>query len=82
MLRERAQTPGRAPLPKAGRWAIEIKCSLSARPEKGFYIACEDIAPKRAFVVYSGTDAHPLSHDVEATGVRERAQTLLALGPT
>jgi uncharacterized protein len=64
---------------KAGRWWIEIKRGLS-RPEKGFYIACEDIAPKRAFMVYSGTDAHPLSHDVEATGVRELAHTLLALG--
>jgi len=65
---------------KAGRWAIEIKRGLTARPEKGFYIACEDIAPKRAFVVYAGTDAHPVSRGVEATGVRALAQALLALG--
>ena len=64
---------------KAGRWAIEIKRGLMARPEKGFYIACEDIAPKRAFVVYAGTDAHPISREVEAVGVRELAQRLSAL---
>jgi predicted AAA+ superfamily ATPase len=66
---------------KAGRWAIEIKRGLTARPEKGFYIACEDIAPKQALIVYSGTDTHPISNDVTATSVRELAQTLIALGP-
>ena len=65
---------------KAGRWAIEIKHGLTARPEKGFYIACEDIEPKRCFVVYSGKGVYPVSPDVEATGVRELAEMLTAVG--
>ena len=32
-------------------WAIEVKRSLAPKPEKGFYIACDDLKPARAFVV-------------------------------
>lgn len=65
---------------KAGRWAIEIKRGLTARPEKGFYVACDDVAPKQAFIVYPGTGVHPVSADVQATGVRALAEKLLAVG--
>lgn len=65
---------------KAGRWAIEIKRGLTARPEKGFYIAREDIQPQRSFVVYAGADAYPVHRDVEAMGVRGLAELLTALG--
>lgn len=65
---------------KRGRWAIEIKRGLTARPEKGFYVACEDLQPTRSFVVYSGSGTHPLSHGVEAMGVRQLAQELATLG--
>jgi len=45
-------------LPKDGRWAIEIKRALAARPEKGFHQACEDIKPDRRFLAYSGSTAN------------------------
>jgi hypothetical protein len=34
--------PGTAP------WAIEIKRSLSPRPDRGFHLACDDIGPRGA----------------------------------
>jgi predicted AAA+ superfamily ATPase len=63
-------------LPKGERWAIEIKRGLTAKPEKGFYLACEDLQPARRFVVYSGDIRYPITADVEAIGVREFAERL------
>jgi len=63
-------------LPKSGRWAIEIKRSLAAKPEKGFHIACDDIKPKKRFVVYPGEGRHPGGADVEVIGVREMMTAL------
>jgi predicted AAA+ superfamily ATPase len=60
-------------LPSVGRVAVEIKRGLSPKPEKGFYIACEDIRPDRRFVVYSGEDRYPLDPATEVIGVRELA---------
>jgi len=57
-------------------WVIEIKRSLSAKPRKGFYNACEDIQPNKSFVVYSGEERYPVSDDLEAVGVLEMAQML------
>jgi predicted AAA+ superfamily ATPase len=65
-------------LPKGGRWAVEIKRGLTAKPEKGFYIACDDLKPARRFVVYSGDTHFPTSADIEALGVQAMAQTLAA----
>ncbi len=65
-------------LPKGGRWAIEIKRGLTAKPEKGFYLACEDLQPARRFVVYAGDARFPVSADVEAVGLRAMAETLSA----
>ena len=65
-------------LPKDGRWAIEIKRSLTARPEKGFYQACDDIKPDRRFLVYPGTERYPATADTEVIGVREAAEMLQA----
>jgi predicted AAA+ superfamily ATPase len=62
-----------------GRWAIEIKRGLSARPEKGFFIACEDVKPDRRFVVNSGNERYRISEAVETIGVRELAAELAAL---
>src|SRR5579863_1573035 len=64
-------------IPKRGRWAIEIKRGLTARPEKGFHQACEDIKPDRRFLVYSGADRYPVTADTEAVGIRDLAETLL-----
>jgi predicted AAA+ superfamily ATPase len=63
-------------LPKGERWAIEIKRGLTAKPEKGFHIACEDLQPARRFVVYAGEMRFPVSAGLEAIGVRELAETL------
>jgi len=62
-----------------GTWAVEIKRSLSAKPERGFYRAVEDIQPAKAFVAHAGEDRYPLSERVEAIGVWELAQALTGL---
>jgi predicted AAA+ superfamily ATPase len=66
-------------IPKHGLWAIEIKRGLSARPEKGFFIACDDLKPARRFVVNSGTDRYPVNSNTEAMGLRDLAETLARL---
>ena len=38
------------------KMAIEIKYSLTPKPSKGFYIACEDLSPEKKIVVYPGDD--------------------------
>jgi predicted AAA+ superfamily ATPase len=63
-------------LPQGERWAIEVKRGLTAKPEKGFHLACEDIEPARRFVVYAGDARFPISADVDAVGVRELAEKL------
>jgi predicted AAA+ superfamily ATPase len=63
-------------LPTGERWAVEIKRGLTAKLEKGFYLACEDLKPAKRFVVHSGDARFPASADVEAIGVRELAQLL------
>jgi len=63
-------------LPNGERWAIEVKRGLTAKPEKGFHLACEDLQPTRRFVVYSGDARFPLSAEIEAVGVQSLAQTL------
>jgi predicted AAA+ superfamily ATPase len=64
-------------IPKRGRWAIEIKRGLTARPEKGFYQACDDIKPDRRFLVYSGSERYPATADTDVVGLKELAETLL-----
>lgn len=51
-------------------WAIEIKRSLAPKPERGFYTACEDLKPKRAFVVYAGDDLYPIAEGIEVISMR------------
>ena len=61
---------------ECGPWAIEVKLGLTPSIGRGFYNACEDVAPQRAFIVYSGDDRYPLSTDVEAIGLRAMAELL------
>jgi len=63
-------------IPKRGRWAIEIKRGLAPKLEKGFHFACEDLAPDRRFVVYSGSDTYKVDAKVEAIGLRAMAEML------
>ena len=66
-------------VPGKGLWAMEIKRGLSARPEKGFFIACDDVQPDRRFVVNSGTERYAISDGVEAIGIGELASILTAV---
>ncbi len=63
-----------------GRWAIEIKYGLSAKPRRGFHHAREDLKPDRSFVVHSGEGHHPVTKDIEACGLREMAALLAPAG--
>ena len=62
-------------------WAIEVKRGLAAKPKRGFSIACEDLSPSRAFIVYSGEARYPVAAGVEALGVREMAGLLARSSP-
>jgi hypothetical protein len=57
-------------------WAVEIKRSLTPRPERGFHSACADLAPERRFVVYPGEEAYPVGNDVEAVPLVDLARWL------
>lgn len=67
-------------LPKKARWAVEIKRSLAPRPEKGFYLACDDIKPARRFVVYPGEGRFPAGNDVDVIGLLELMRILATTG--
>lgn len=62
--------------PDGQLWAVEIKRSSSARPEKGFHYACEDLKPARSFVVYAGKERYPLAKGAEAIGMKEMMDLL------
>ncbi len=65
-------------LPGGARWVVEIKRSLTPKPERGFHHACEDLEPDGAFVVYSGSETYPLGAGVEAIPLRGLGERLLA----
>jgi len=44
--------------------AVEIKLSLSPKPERGFWNAFDDLNCSRGFVIYPGKDSYPLSDKV------------------
>ena len=66
-------------IPGQGLWAIEIKRSLAGRPEKGFYIACQDLKPDRRFLVNAGSGHYPIDAEITAIGLHELAAMLAAL---
>ncbi|MBW8880133.1 MAG: hypothetical protein JF615_01555, partial [Asticcacaulis sp.] len=68
------EVPGRS-----APWAIEIKRGSLAKPEKGFYVACADIQPEAAFVVYGGDLRYPLGDRAEAIGLAELCRVLADL---
>jgi hypothetical protein len=53
-------------LPGEGLWAVECKRSKVPRPERGFYLGCADLKPKRKWVVYPGSERFSLGEGVEA----------------
>ncbi len=66
-------------LPGGRLWAIEIKRSAAPKVDRGFHIACGDLRPGRAAVVYPGTERFPLAAGIEAVGLVELAQELARL---
>ena len=63
-------------IPGHGRWAFDIKRGRSAKPEKGFYLAVEDLKPVRQFLVNSGDERYPIAGGLEAIGLAEMATVL------
>lgn len=51
--------------------AVEIKFSSDPRPQKGFFIALEDLRCKRGFVIYPGEESYPLKDNILALSVKE-----------
>jgi uncharacterized protein len=47
-------------------WAIEIKRSLVPKLDRGFHLACEDVAPEARFVIYGGKESFPVAAGVLA----------------
>jgi predicted AAA+ superfamily ATPase len=64
-------------IPGHGRWAFDIKRSRSAKPEKGFYLAVQDLKPDRQFLVNSGSERYPMTDGLEAIGLAEMAAAVL-----
>jgi hypothetical protein len=56
-------------LPGDRLWAVEIKRSSSPKVERGFHVACEDLHPRKRFVVYPGNDRFPISKEIEVIGL-------------
>lgn len=68
-------------LPGGARWAVEIKRGLAPILGRGFHQARADLAPRRSFVVHSGTDRWPLAEGVEAIGLLELMSLLTEVVP-
>ena len=69
-------------IPGQGRWAIEIKRGISARPEKGFHSACDDLKPTRRILVNSGNERFKIGGGVEVAGLEDLTSELAALDLT
>jgi len=52
--------------PDGTLWAVEVKRSLSPKLERGFHVACADLAPAKMFVVYPGVERYRMASDIEA----------------
>ncbi len=57
-------------------WAVDVKRSLTPRPERGFHSGCTDLSPARRFVVYPGDESYPLGNDLQVIPLRELADLL------
>jgi predicted AAA+ superfamily ATPase len=63
------------------KWAVEIKRSLTPRPERGFHEACADLNPNRRWVVYPGKERYPLAPGIEAVSLNDLAVELRNSAP-
>ena len=62
---------------KHGRWVVEIKRGLTPAVSRGMRNALADLAPTRAFVVYSGDEEYPIAEGVHAIGLVGLARRLV-----
>lgn len=60
--------------------AVEIKRSSAPSVQKGFAIACDDLAIKHRFVVYPGAEQYAMRHGVQAIGLAALAEHLSNAG--
>lgn len=67
--------------PDGRLWAVEIKRSLSPRPERGFHSACTDLDPERRFVVYPGDDTYPSGEGIQVVSLLALARLLAGTAP-
>ena len=67
-------------LPAGRIWAIEVKRSSAPKLERGFHTSCEDLEPKKRFVVYPGTERFPLDEFTDAIGIVELMRELQSAG--
>jgi predicted AAA+ superfamily ATPase len=63
-------------LPRGNLWAVEIKRSSAPKLERGFHLACDDLKPKKRFVVYPGTERFPLDAHTDAIGLAALGRAL------
>ncbi len=56
--------------------AIEVKRSSAPSLDKGFAIACDDLAVKKRFVVYPGAEQFGLRHGAQAISLWDMTQVL------
>jgi len=66
--------------PDGRLWAVEIKRSLSPRPDKGFHAACADLNPAGRFVVYPGDETYPAGNNVQVVSLPALARRLAGTG--
>lgn len=57
-------------------WAIEVKRSPAAKPQRGFHEACEAIGVQRRILVRSGEGRFPLGNGVESVGLADLCDEL------
>jgi uncharacterized protein len=61
----------------AGRWAIEVKRSLSnPAPSKGFHLASDDVKATRRLVVYPGKEPFRIDAKTEVTPLERLVRSL------
>lgn len=60
-------------LPDSSMCAIEIKRSLTPKPGRGFYNACDDLKPDYKFIVYPGSEQFLISSDVRVINLYDLA---------
>jgi uncharacterized protein len=66
--------------PDKRRWVVEIKRTHAPKVERGFHTACADIAPERAFIVYTGDESFAVSPGIDAIGAAKLARHIADYG--